>query len=647
MIIRKVFAISSIFLSIFSQDILAATTVSKTAEDSFKSAAAVYVISRTDIKRSGATTIPEVLRTVPGLQVANGESGQWVVTARGFANGFSNKLLVMVDGRTIYNSLFSGVYWGTQDVMLENIKQIEIIRGPGATQWGANAVNGVINIITEPAANTQSGLASATYGNNKDSIMARYGAKIKTNSYYRLYTSRYKERDIQNLDTPTTGSDYVLNKGGFRVDYDEFENDLITLQGDVYNSDMQLDSFLPDKANTIGTSRLKDNLDIHGGNISSKWEHQISNKENTQLQFYYDNDVREYSLLSRKSQTFDADFQYSNSIGERQKLTSGLEYRGVRSDLKGTSFLLNFDPAKRETQLYSAFFQDEIALVLDKVFLTVGSKIEHNDFTGYEVQPSAKFSWLITQDQTLWASIAKATRTPNISENDINMVVGTNVLGYTRMQGDSGFDSEDLIAYELGYRIRPSDDSMISIATFYNDYDQLRSAELSGFSNEGANNFVSVYPRNKGKGKSVGFELDGSIKPIKKWELKSAYSYLKLDLDSRFGSTDTELEKEQKRSPAHQFNIQSRYDLSHNLTVDNILYYVSRITVTNNNSNDLKIPAYFRFDTHIGWQYSQNISFDLVGQNLLDDSHIEFSGALWAQPIQVGRSLYGKITLKF
>lgn len=645
MIIRKVFLITSIFLLVLTQEVLAATTVSKTAEDSFKSAAAIYVISRTDIKHSGATTIPEVLRTVPGLQVARGESGQWMVTSRGFANGFANKLLVMVDGRTIYTPLFSGVYWGVQDVMLENIKQIEVIRGPGATQWGANAVNGVINIITEPASNTQSGLASATYGNNNDSVMARYGGKIKNNSYYRIYGSRYNERNTENLNTKTTGNDLILNKGGFRVDYDEFEKDLITLQGDFYESDIQLDSFLPDTA--TGTSRLKDDLDIHGGNISSKWEHQISDKEETQLQFYYDKDVRDHILLSRSSQTFDADFQYSNTLKEYHKLTSGLGYRGVQSDLEGTSFRLNFNPVKRSTQLYNAFIQDEITLLPDKVFLTIGSKLEHNYFTGYEIQPSIKTSWLVTPDQTLWASIARATRTPNISENDINMVVGTSGSLYTRQQGDTSFDSEKLIAYELGYRIRPTDNSILNAALFYNDYDNLRSAESAGVTTENGNSFFSVFPQNNGKGKAVGFELDGSIKPTKKWELKSAYSYLKLDLDTKIGSTDTELEKEQQRSPKHQFNIQSRYDISSTVTLDNTLYYVGGITVTDNNSNALKIPAYFRFDTHIGWQYSKNISFDFVGQNLLDETHTEFSGALWAEPIKIGRTIYGKITLKF
>jgi len=644
MIIRKVFLITSLLLLILTQNILAATIVSKTAEDSFKSAAAIYVINRADIKRSGAITIPEVLRMVPGLQVAHSESGQWVVTARGFANGFSNKLLVMVDGRTIYTPLFSGVYWGSQDVMLENIKQIEVIRGPGATQWGANAVNGVINIITEPASNTQSASASATYGNKNDSLMARYGGKIKNNSYYRIYASHYNERNTDNLYNKTVGNDFALNRGGFRIDYDEFEKDLITLQTDIYNSDIQLDSFLPD---TAGQHRMKDDLDIHGGNITSKWEHQISDKEETQLQIYYDKDARSHSLLSRKVQTIDTDFQYSNSLKESHKLTSGLGYRGVNSNLEGNSFRLNFDPIRRNTQLYSAFIQDEISLLPDKLLLTIGSKFEHNSFTGYQVQPSVKTSWLVTHDQTLWASIARATRTPNISENDINMVVGTSGPFYTRQQGDTGFDSEKLIAYELGYRVRPTNDSIANVAVFYNDYDDLRSAEYSGISTQGGNNFVSVSPQNKGKGKAVGFELDGSVKINKRWELKSAYSFLKLDLDTKAGSTDAELEKEQKRSPKHQFNIQSRFDISNDVTIDNILYYVNGITVTDNNSNSLKIPAYFRFDTHIGWQYSKNISFDFAGQNLFNNSHTEFSGALWAEPIKIGQTIYGKVTLKF
>ncbi len=228
------------------------------------------------------------------------------------------------------------------------------------------------------------------------------------------------------------------------------------------------------------------------------------------------------------------------------------------------------------------------------------------------------------------------------------MVVSTVGPVYTRQQGDTGFDSEKLIAYEMGYRVRPSEDSLLNIALFYNDYDDLRSAErVPGVVNEGGNYFVSVFPRNKGKGKAIGFELDGSIKPTKKWQLKSAYSYLKLDLDAQIGSTDTELEREQKRSPRNQFNIQSRYDISSDITFDNILYYVGGIAVSDNNSSTLKIPAYFRFDTHIGWQYSSNISFDLTGQNLFDNSHTEFSGAIWTEPIKVGRTIYGKITLKF
>ncbi len=647
MIIRKLFLITSIFLLILTQDLLAATTVSKAEEDSFKSAAAIYVVNRADIKRSGATTIPEVLRTVPGLQVARGESGQWTVTSRGFANGFANKLLVMVDGRTIYTPLFSGVYWGSQDMMLENIKQIEVIRGPGATQWGANAVNGVINIITEPAANTQDTLVSATYGNDRDSVMARYGGKIENNSYYRLYVTNYNERDIDNLYTKTTGNDFTINRGGFRIDYDEFEKDLITFQGDIYESDIQLDSFLP---NTAGTTRLNHNLDIYGTDVLGKWERQIDDLQETKLQIYYDKDSRTHELLSRKVETFDIDFQYSNIFKDDHKLTSGLGYRAVNTSFDGNNFRLYFDPIKRNTYLYNAFLQDEITLLPDKLFLTVGSKFEYNDFTGYEVQPSVKTSWLVTPDQTIWASIARAIRTPNISENDIKMVVGTAGSNYTRQQGDTGFDSEKLIAYELGYRIRPTENSVVNIATFYNDYDSLRSAELlNGGSpvTEGGNSFISVFPQNNGEGKAVGFELDGSIKINKKWELKSAYSFLKLDLDTKVGSTDTELEKEEKRSPRHQFNIQSRFDILSNVTVDNILYYVDDIRVTDNYSNTLKIPSYFRFDTHIGWQYSKNISFDLVGQNLFDNSHAEFSGALWSEPIKIGRSVYGKVTLKF
>ncbi|MFT6259427.1 MAG: iron complex outermembrane receptor protein [Rickettsiales bacterium] len=649
MIIPKILLITTLLLLILTKNTLAATTVSKTAKDSFKSAAAIYVINRSDIKRSGATNIAEVLRTVPGLQVAQGESDQWMVTSRGFANGFANKLLVMIDGRAIYTSLFSGVYWGSQGVMLENIKQIEVIRGPGATQWGANAVNGVINIITESAANTQSGMASAMYGNNRRSLAARYGGKIKDNSYYRVSASSYDEEN-KSLNTRNDDIGYTINRGGFRIDYDEFEKDFITLQANIYDGNKNMDLFLPDTSGTSGRARLMENLNIYGGDVIGKWERQISNEEDVKLQLSYDTYARNYFLLSRELQSFDIDFQHSKSLGKIHKVTSGFAYKRVESDLSGNDFRINFNPSSQNTNLYSAFLQDEIAILPNKIFLTIGSKLEHNDFTGYEVQPSIKTSWLLTQDQTIWGSVARATRTPNISENDIKMVVGTAGGGsvYTRQQGDAGFNSEKLIAYELGYRIRPNNDSVVNLALFYNDYDDLRSAERSAIAPpENGDYFASVYPENNGTGKAIGFELDGSIKINKKWELKSAYSYLKLDLDANRGSTDSELEKEQKRSPTHQFNIQSRIDLTNDITFDNMLYYVDEITVTDNLSNSLKVPAYIRFDTHIGWQYSKKISFDFVGQNLFDDSHVEFAGALWSEPIEIGRTFYGKVTLKF
>ena len=656
MIIKKLFLITSLLLITCVKVTLAATTVSKTAKDSFKSAAAIYVVSRADIKRSGATTIPEVLRMVPGLQVAQGESDQWLVTSRGFANGFANKLLVMVDGRAVYNPVFSGVYWGVQDVMLENIKQIEVVRGPGATQWGANAVNGVINIITEPAVNTQSAMVSGIYGNNRESLSARYGGKIQNNSYYRVSASHYRE-DSKSLFSRNDDLGYDIKRAGLRIDYDEFEKDLLTLQADIYDGDKKMDLFFPDTAAASKFSLFQEELDMYGGDIVAKWERQISNDEDLKLQLYYDQYARNYSLMSRGIDTYDVDFQYSKLFGQSNKIsnkiTSGFGYRKVNSDINSNNFLISFEPTSRATNLYSAFIQDEITLLPEKLFLTIGTKLEHNDFTGYEFQPSIKTSWLVTPDQTLWGSVSRATRTPNLSEYDIKMVVGSGKQGvtdyYTRQQGDERMDSENLIAYELGYRIRPTKDSIFNAALFYNDYDDLRSAEQDPNNpvTEGSNQFYSVFPQNNGKGTAIGLELDGSVKVNKKWELKSAYTYLKLDLDKNFGSTDPELEKEQRRSPRHQFNIQSRFDITKNLTFDNILYYVDGITVHDNYSRTLKIPSYLRLDAHIGWKLSKNISFDFTAQNLTDDSHAEFSGALWSEPIEIGRSFYGKVTLKF
>jgi iron complex outermembrane receptor protein len=644
MIIRRIFLITSIFILVTLKNTIAVTTVSKTAEDSFKSAAAAYVVNRLDIKRSGARNIAEVLRMVPGLQVAHSESGQWLVTSRGFANGFANKLLVMIDGKTIYTPLFSGVYWGRQDIMLENIKQIEVIRGPGAAQWGANAVNGVINIITEPAVNTQSQLATISYANNYNSITARHGGQVKNNSYYRVYASHLREENSESVTRTNLDNHLVFNRGGFRIDYDEFEKDLITIQGDIYNGNSDLHVLLPDLP---VKNQIYNNFDLYGGNIMTKWNHKGSKNEDMQLQFYYDRAVRNYSLLSRRTQIFDIDFHYSK-LFKRNEFITGFGYREAFVDFKGDDFRLNFNPTKRNTKLFSTFIQDKIALIEDKFYLTLGSKFEHNSFTGFEMQPSIKTSWLISQDQTFWTSISRATRTPNISENDINMVVNvdTQSSNYIRQQGNTSFDSEKLIAYEMGYRIRPTNNSLIDATIFYNDYDNLRSAERH-ISPENSKNFISVFPQNNGKGNSFGFELNTDVKVNKKWDLKAAYTYLKLDLDTNTGSTDTELQKEQHRSPTHQFNIQSSFKITNDITLNNSLYYVDSIIVHDVNYNNLKIPSYYRFDTGINWQYSNNISFDLVGQNLTDDSHLEFHGALWREPLQVGRTIYGKLTLKF
>lgn len=626
----------------------AITTASKTPEDSFKSSSAVYVISRTDIKNSGATNIADVLRTVPGLQVAQGESEQLLVTSRGFANGFANKLLVMVDGRSIYTPVFSGVHWGIQNIILENIKQIEVIRGPGATQWGANAVNGVINIITEPAVNTQKSSTYLTYGNNISSVAIRHGGKIKDNSYYRVNAASKKQESNDSLYRNNADNDSLVNKVGFRVDYDEFEKDLITLQGDIYDGYSNVSVFLPDVVAENNFANYNDKLSTYGNNIIANWDRKINKDEEVKLQVFYDRAVRNHLLLSRRYQTIDLDLQYSNSIQELHEITSGIGYRYINSNLKYGTFRLNFEPSKRNDNIFSAFIQDKIAILPDKFFLTLGSKFEHNDFTGYEVQPSIKTSWIIDENQTFWASIARAIRTPSISEHDINMVVSTYGSAYARQSGDVSFDSEKLTAYEMGYRARPNDNSLVDLAIFYNDYSDLRTAEYSGIPTfESGSFFLDFLPYNNGKAKSYGLELSGEFDVSSDWSLKGGYTYLKLDLDAKSFSSDVELEKEQKRSPKHQFNIQSSLDLSDNLTMNNILYYVDSIVVVDNYANNVDIPSYYRFDSNVSWQYSRNLSFDLVGQNLFDDLHAEFSGYLWGEPVQVGRTVYIKSTLRF
>jgi iron complex outermembrane recepter protein len=608
------------------------TSVSKRPEEAFTAPAAVYVITQEDIKNSGLRSIPEILRMAPGVQVTQTDIGDWAITARGFnADGFGNKLLVLMDGRSVYTPLFSGVYWDAQDTFIDDIDRIEIIRGPGATLWGANAVNGVINIITKSAKDTQTNVVNVGIGTRtRDFQEARHGGVYDNDVFYRVYAKRFdytSDRTVTGEDAKNGG---WSNRAGFRIDWDKSEKDSLTFQGDVYDNKQDWNLSLPD-----GTTRPNDHWLASGLNIVTRWNHVHDDNAKSSLQTYFDHTYASYSPIESNISTIDFDYQYDTNFNDKNNVIMGVGYRYVTDKLPGSSYIL-YTPVSWGRSLYSTFIQDTFKIIPEKLHFTFGSKFEHNDFTGFEYEPSARIGWYPNEKNTVWASISRAVRTPNRSENDLSLAVAP---GLVRWLGNHDFKSERLIAYELGYRLKPTDNLLFDATTFINQYDRLRTNEVS-FTNLPPDTILGLPFDNKAKAISKGFELSSTWLVTKYWQLKGSYTFLTIDIETVDDSTDTTVESQSGMSPKNQFNLQSQLYLSHSVELSNSLYYVQNLPT-------LEIPGYYRFDSRIMWTAKPGLELSLIGQNLLKSQHQEFSPTLYGVPTNIGRNIYGKVTVRF
>lgn len=618
------------------------TSVSKRPEDPFRSAAAITAITQEDIRLSGATHIAEVLRMVPGLNVARADSGNWAITSRGFNDSFANKLLVVVDGRTVYTPLFSGVYWDIQDIILEDVERIEVIRGPGAALWGANAVNGVINIITKKAEKTQGTYFSQVIGTEDKMISeGRFGGAIGSDTFYRAY-AKYAERDdSEKLTGERGGNAWDSGKAGFRTDIEVSPSRKITVQGDIYDADVNLDVYPPSSTFPFSTY-TDDKLDSRGMNLLTRWTETHGDSLESTLQAYYDFQSVDYSILKQDINTFDLDYQTSWAYNDRHQFVWGAGYRLVSDRFDGTQ-TLSLNPNGRDTLLYSAFLQDTIALVPKTVDLTLGTKVEHNDYTGFEAQPSARLAWYPTNNQTVWASVSRAVRTPSRAEDDIRGDIQFDPFNsiMVRQENDRGMnDSESLIAYELGYRIRPTSDTSLDIAGFYNDYDNLRTFEFFAPELSATGPILPVRARNLGEARTMGAELTGTWDITDSWSLLASYSYITMDTSTDATSGDISLAQEEDKIPHHQFNIRSQYQITDDIDMTNTLYYVDKLQLYN-------IDDYMRFDTRLSWKVTDGVEVALVGQNLLDNAHQEFGAPLQGGANQIERAGYARVTLRY
>ncbi len=611
------------------------SSVSKRESTVGQSPAAVSVITNDDIRRSGATSIPEALRMVPGLEVARIDNSTWAVSSRGFNSSSANKLLVMIDGRSVYTPLFSGVFWDVQDTNMEDIDRIEVIRGPAGALWGGNAVNGVINIITKSAKDTQGGMVQGGGGTEERNFgTVRYGWKLADDAWARIYVKHF-ERDETVFSNGADGQDdWMMTQAGFRIDGEPSSNNHYAVHGDAYVG----------SRNNAPTAFIDGKTDLAGGNITGVWDHKLNGDGgDVRLQAYYDRTDRDIPGTFKEARdTFDVDFQHHFPLGTRQDITWGLGYR-ISIDQVDNSNLLVFDPSHAAHQTISAFVQDEIQVVKDKLRLTLGSKFEYNDYSGFEVQPSARLLWSIDKRQAAWGAISRAVRTPSRLDTDlvINTVVppGPNVVSIV---GDPDFDSEEVLAYELGYRIEPVDYWAIDVAAFFNSYDRLQSIEAG-------TPFVAPTPppphtvipftlANNLHGNTYGLEVGSTWKIRDWWVIRGAYTYLEEDLEAEAGSTDTTSVAAAGNNPHNQIYLHSGMDLPHNVQFDCNVRFVDTLPTSG-------VSSYIAVDVRVAWQPAKNWELAVVAQNLFDDRHPEFGTAATRHEIE--RGVYGMATYKW
>ncbi|MEO8315029.1 MAG: TonB-dependent receptor [Pseudomonadota bacterium] len=607
------------------------TSVARQPERLLGAASAIQVITSGEIRRSGATTLPEALRLAGNLQVAQRSAHGWAISARGFNADLANKLLVMIDGRTVYTPLFSGVFWEAQDYALEDIDRIEVISGPGGALWGANAVNGVINIITKNAGDTQGLHAEAGSGSETDRFAtARYGGSLSPDINFRIYGKHFHQESMAFGDGSSASDAWHKTQGGFRLDSSQSDNTQ-TVQGDVY----KLRVLVP----TGGTTTMQ------GANLLGRWTHRISDDSDWALQTYYDwTEFRDSvpALVLNNTQfapagilldglhTIDLDFQHRLSVGSAQHLVWGLGLRHTH-DVVSNAPGLAFFPTTLNQALYSAFLQDEFAL-RDNFSVTLGTKIEHNDYTGLEVEPSLRMQWQPDLNRAVWAAISRAVRTPSRIDRDLKQAAPPYLA---LLYGSPDFKSEKLIAYELGYRAQNTASLGTSLSAFYNVYDDVRSTSITPAT------ILPFFLANNLAGHSYGFEFAANLQLTDNWTLHATYNLLEERMHVKAGEFDLSNGRNETVDPEQQASLRSSINLPRGIELTAALRWVDTLH-NNNGPNPGTVSAYLDLDTRLAWHLGEELELSLTGQNLLHKQHPEYGFPGPARP-EAQRSVFGKL----
>lgn len=630
------------------------TSVAKKAQSLNDAPAAAFVISNDDIKRSGATNIPDALRLAPGLDVAKIDANKWAVTSRGFNGRRANKLLVLIDGRSTYTRSFSGVYWENQDVMMEDVDRIEVIRGPGATLWGANAVNGVINIITKDSSKTQGVSLNAGGGTQEQDFGSfRYGTKLGEDTTARAYVKGFNRASNTHLSGGSANDSWDKVQGGFRLDSHLSTQDSLTFQGDMYHSNINQASIYPQVAPPFLLNQ-NDKTRAYGGNILGRLQHTFSPTADYSLQFYYDTYTRDEAPLFESRDTLDLDFQNRFTLLGWNEIVWGMNYRFGHDKLQGRTIQngtipYNLNPVSVNDQVFSSFIQDELTLIDDKLWLTIGSKFEHNDYSGFEGQPSARIMWAPHTQHRLWAGVSRAVRTPSRAEQNLTALTRIEppqqnlpfpIAVFT--QGSPNFRSEEVISYEAGYRTTFSKSVSLDVTGFYNDYRDLRQGtpgipDFSGLP-LGQPLIQPVTFTNALKAKSYGVEIATVWQMLDWWRWDINYSWLHMKLED--ADTITPI------SPQQRVSIRGALSPRQDVDLDFWFRYVDTNNVPTASGNTT-IKPYVTLDLRLAYRPLKNIELSLVGQNLLAQKHQEYVNENQTLPTAIDRGMYGKISWGF
>ena len=599
------------------------TSVSKRDEKLSDAPTSVFVITSEDIRRSGATSLPEALRLAPNLQVARISANEYAISARGFNGTAANKLLVLIDGRSVYSPLFSGVFWDVQNVMIEDIERIEVISGPGGTLWGVNAVNGVINVITRSAAQTEGGLVAVGGGNQEDRASLRYGGKLGEDLNFRVYATHFDMQDTETQSGETKDDSAHQSQVGFRADWQR-DADSLMVKGDAYTG--REGQPPPGSISISGVTLALGEINVTGANMISRWEHSWEGAGALSVQAYYDHTERSVPPTFEDSQGIvDLQLQYSaNPIGAHTAVWGG-EYRYGMDRVTNSQYIALL-PANLDQAWASLFAQDEIAL-LDGLRLTLGARTEHNDYTGTEFLPTARLAWNWAPNEMLWAAASRTDRAPSRLDHDTFVPGQPPYL----LRGGPNVLAETADDYEIGYRGQITRAASFSATVYHTIYDRLRTQQVDP-------SFTYLYYGNGIQGTTSGIELWGSYQVTPIWRLNAGFNRLRQELKLTPYSIDIgTLESDEGANPSRWGILRSSLDLGPRTELDLTLRYVDALAQP-------VVPSYTALDLRLGWQLRSNVDLSIVGQNLLGAGHGEFTDVTTRTDLK--RAVFVKVVCK-